>query len=153
MFLFRLIFKAPFAAYRAGRGTARLVGYRRVALVACGVGVGLLVAPTSGAELRRRIREAIARRRAGSEPSVEERVRLHLQQSPRTWHLPQPEVVAVPIEDGPGWEVILAGEATNAATCRDLESAAAAVTGVVRVDNRLRIASAATNVTTAPATD
>lgn len=151
MFLIRLMFKTPIAAFRAGRGTARLVGYRRVVLVGLGVGVGLLVAPTSGAELRRRIRETIARRRAGSEPSVEERVRLHLQQSPRTWHLPQPEVVAVPLEDGPGWEVILAGEATNAATCRDLESAAASVTGVVRVDNRLRLATTPTPATQTPA--
>lgn len=118
------------------------MGYRRVVLLGLGVGVGVLIAPASGAETRRRIRDLIARYRAGSEPSVEERVRAHLQQSPRTWHLPQPEVVAVPLDDQPGWEVILAGVAANDTARRDLELAAASVTGVVRVDNRLRLEAA-----------
>ncbi len=126
-------------AYKVGRGTTRVVGYRRVALIGVGVGIGLLVAPVPGAELRRRIRDEISRRRAGSEPSVEERVRQHLQQAPRTWHLPQPEVVAVAATEGPGWEVVLAGEVADDSSRRDLELAAASVTGVLRVDNRLRV--------------
>jgi osmotically-inducible protein OsmY len=134
-------------AYKVGRGTTRVVGYRRVALIGVGVGIGLLVAPVPGAELRRRIRDEIARRRAGTEPSVEERVRQHLQQAPRTWHLPQPEVVAVAATEGPGWEIVLAGEVADDSSRRDLELAAASVNGVLSVDNRLRI----TGATPAPA--
>lgn len=142
MFLLRMILKTPSTAVRAAGGTVRVVGYKRAALLATGVGIGLMAAPTSGRELRRRIRDAIASYRAGNEPSVEERVRSHLQQSPRTWHLPQPEVVAVRIGDSPGWEVILAGVASNDTARRDLEAAALSVTGVERVDNRLRIEAA-----------
>ncbi len=144
MLLARLVFKVPAMAWRAGKGSARVVGYRRVLLLGTGIGIGLLVAPTSGEVLRGRLRDALARRRAGSEPSVEERVREHLRRAPRTWHLPQPEVVAVPIIDGPGWEVILAGEIASDTARRDIEQAAASVTGVVRVDNRLRLAEGST---------
>ena len=133
----------PFdTAYKLSRSTTRALGYRRVALIGVGVGVGFLAAPVSGAELRRRVRDEIGRRRAGTEPSVEERVRQHLQQAPRTWHLPQPEVVAVAAPEGPGWEVVLAGEVADVSSRRDLELAAASVTGVLRVDNRLRVSGA-----------
>jgi hypothetical protein len=40
--------------YRAGR----LAGYRRLTVLAIGVGIGLLAAPVTGRELRARIREA-----------------------------------------------------------------------------------------------
>ena len=115
------------------------IGYRRVGLLTVGAAAGAVLSPVSGAELRRRIAEEIHRRRAGTEPTVEERVRQHLAQSPRTWHLPQPEVVAVSVGDGAGWQVILAGEITDDSARRDLEQASLSVTGVESVDNRLRV--------------
>ena len=115
------------------------IGYRRVGLLMVGAAAGAVLSPVSGAELRRRIAVEIHHRRAGTEPTVEERVRQHLAQSPRTWHLPQPEVVAVAVEDGTGWQVILAGEITDESARRDLEQASLSVTGVESVDNRLRV--------------
>lgn len=118
---------------------ARVIGYRRVALLAVGAAIGALVTPVSGPALRRRIIEEIARRRAGTEPGIEQRVRDHLAQSPRTWHLPRPEVVAVPVGDTAGWEIILAGEVPDEAAAADLEQATRSVSGVQAVDNRLRV--------------
>ena len=117
----------------------RFLGVRRSALVATGAAVGALVTPVSGAELRRRVSVAVAKRRAGAEPTIEDRVRRRLGDSPRTWHLPQPEVVAVRGEGEADWKIILAGSAPDEAARSDLELAAAAVTGVSEVDNRIRV--------------
>lgn len=130
------VLKAPF---RLGARGVRGLGARRVALLAVGAAIGALVTPVAGPELRRRITAAIAKRRAGGEPTVEERVRGRLAESPRTWHLPQPEVVAVPVDEGIGWRIILAGTAPDDAARTDLEVAARAVTGVADVDNRIRV--------------
>lgn len=119
--------------------TAKVIGYRRVALLGTGVAIGMVVTPVSGPELRRKISEEIAKRRAGSEPTIEDRVRQHLSTSPRTWHLPQPEVVAVRAIEGPGWEIILAGSVPDANSRSDLELACTTVSGVLSVDNRLRV--------------
>lgn len=119
---------------------ARIIGYRRVALLATGAAIGALVTPVAGAELRAKIIAEYKRRRAGTEPSVEQRVRDHLAKSPRTWHLPQPEVVAVAIGDTAGWEIILAGEVPEETARVDLEQATRSVAGVQSVDNRLRVA-------------
>lgn len=115
------------------------IGYRRVGLLVVGAAAGAVLSPASGPELRRRIAEEIKRRRVGTEPTVEERVRQHLAQSPRTWHLPQPEVVAVAVGDGSGWQIILAGEISDSSARSDLEQASLSVTGVASVDNRLRV--------------
>jgi hypothetical protein len=53
--------------YRAGRASVvggykagHLLGYRRMATLGVGIGIGLLLAPTSGAELRDRLKVAMA---------------------------------------------------------------------------------------------
>ena len=89
------LLKVVAVPFKVANRAVRLVGYRRVGLLMVGAAAGAVLSPVSGSELRRRIAEEIHRRRAGTEPTVEERVRQHLAQSPRTWHLPQPEVVAV----------------------------------------------------------
>lgn len=124
------------------RLTSRLVrgiGLRRLTLLALGAAVGALVTPVAGPELRRRVLDEFAKRRSGAEPTVEERVRRRLADSPRTWHLPQPEVVAVRDDGATEWRIILAGTAPDEAARDDLEIAARAVAGVDDVDNRIRV--------------
>jgi hypothetical protein len=116
--------------YRAGR----LLGYRRIFVFGAGVGVGLLLAPVTGAELRDRIRRAIEERTPQSGDDLAERVRFELSHSPRTWHLPQPAVEVV------GRTAILRGHAPHETGRADLERAAAAVVGVTGVDNQVVLA-------------
>jgi hypothetical protein len=54
---------------RIGWKAGRVVGFRRLALVGAGVGIGLLVAPSTGAEMRDRIRREWEKRQT-PEPSV-----------------------------------------------------------------------------------
>jgi hypothetical protein len=117
-------------SYRAGRA----LGYRRMLTLAIGVGIGLLIAPTSGQELRDSLRRWWEQRGGpDSDDVIAERVRRELSHSPRTWHLPQPAVEVV------GGRAILIGAAPHAAGKDDLERAAAAVAGVLEVENRLVI--------------
>jgi hypothetical protein len=119
--------------YRAGRR----LGFGRMTVFAAGAGVALLLAPTSGAELRERIRRALDQRRfAGglSDAEVADLVREALSQSPRTWHLPQPSIDVV---EG---TAILTGDAPHLSGKADIEDAVAAVPGVVGVDSRLVVA-------------
>lgn len=145
--LTRLSARTGFAAgrltARTGYRTGRRVGLTRVLAFGVGTAVGLLLAPTSGAELREKLRRIIDERRAaagGSDADVAVRVREALSQSPRTWHLPQPDVDVV---DG---TVILTGDAPHPSGKADIEEAVAAVPGVVGVDSRL-IVSVASNGT------
>jgi osmotically-inducible protein OsmY len=127
------------AGYRTGRLSARstyrasrLIGLRRTLVFGTGVGIGMLVAPTSGHELREKLRRQWESRRApASDDAVAERVRYELSHSPRTWHLPQPAVQVV------SGRAILTGGAPHATGKADIERAAASVPGVAEVDSRL----------------
>ena len=121
--------------YRAGR----ILGYRRVFVFAIGVGVGLLVAPVTGRQARAKLQELWEQRQGTGPGDLAERVRHELSHSPRTWHLPQPEVEVV------GTKAILRGSVPHEVGRLDLERTAAAVAGVVDVDNQLAIAGAGTN--------
>jgi hypothetical protein len=139
--LTRLSARTGFAAgkltARTGYRAGRRVGFTRVLAFAVGAGLGLLFAPTSGAELREKLRRFVEDRRAagsGSDAELAMRVRETLAQSPRTWHLPQPEVDVV---DG---KAILTGDAPHASGKADIEDAVAAVPGVIDVDSRLIVA-------------
>jgi osmotically-inducible protein OsmY len=120
---------------KAGYRTGRLVGYRRLMVFGIGVGVGLLVAPTTGREARDKLRAIAESRRAAARGDLAERVRFELSHSPRTWHLPQPTVEVV---DG---TAVLRGEVPHEVGRSDLERTAAAVAGVVGVDNQLAVSS------------
>ncbi|MGH9210398.1 MAG: BON domain-containing protein [Acidimicrobiales bacterium] len=148
MLPWRLVFGMSRASARAGYASGKLsartgyratrrVGLTRVVAFGAGVGVGLLVAPVTGHEMRERLRRRWEDLRAAPESDVElaERVRHQLAQSPRTWHLPQPDVEVV------AGTAVLTGEAPHPSGKADIERAAAAVPGVVGVDSRLVVPS------------
>jgi hypothetical protein len=120
---------------KAGYRTGRLVGFRRLVLFGLGVGVGLLVAPVTGREARAKLQELIEARRGAGGGDLAERVRFELSHAPRTWHLPQP---TVEVHDG---RAVLRGVVPHETGRQDLERTAAAVAGVVDVDNLLVISS------------
>ena len=126
--LLRLLFLPAKVGYRTGR----VVGFRRLFVLGAGIAIGLLVAPTPGRELRAKIHGLLEERRGGG-GDLAAKVRYDLSHSPRTWHLPQPEVEVV------AGTAILRGEAPHEVGRADLERTAAAVPGVVEVDNQLAI--------------
>jgi hypothetical protein len=147
-FLLTLPFKLLGLGFKTGAGSVklthrslRLMGYRRLFVFGAGVGVGLLIAPGPGAEMRAKLRE-IADSLRGTDAAISgggdlpSRVRDELSSSPRTWHLPQPSVSV----DGDG-RIVLSGDVPDATASSDLERVAAAVRGVVSVDNRLTVPS------------
>ena len=85
--LLRLLFFPAKVGYRTGR----VVGFRRLFVLGAGIAIGLLVAPTPGRELRAKIHGLLEERRGGG-GDLAAKVRYDLSHSPRTWHLPQPEV-------------------------------------------------------------
>lgn len=122
---------------KTGYRTGRLVGYRRIFLFGLGIGVGLLIAPMTGREARAKLQELLEARRGGAPTDLAERVRFELSHSPRTWHLPQPEVEVL------GATAILRGEVPHETGRAELERTAAAVAGIVAVENLLDIVSTA----------
>ena len=136
MFLIRLVFlpvRIALGSVGLGFRVGRLFGYRRLFVFGAGVVTGVLVAPVAGAEMRRRIQQAIEEGGVpgGGDGDVAERVRTELSRSPRTWHLPQPSVEAT------AGRVVLRGEVPHDLGRADLERTAASVPGVAAVDNLL----------------
>lgn len=119
---------------RALRLAARRLGLVGTAALLLGIGVGLLVAPVSGRQLRSRMRTLAAG--AGVVPDEEVRmaVREELAGAPRTWHLPQPEVVVH------GGVVTLRGSVPHDTARLEVEAAAAGVRGVQGIVNELQVA-------------
>jgi hypothetical protein len=113
---------------------ARLLGLRRLLWLGAGLAVGLLVAPTTGAEARARLRQLLEERRPAGDQDLAEKVRFELSHSPRTWHLPQPVVEVV------GNVAVLRGQVPHDAGREDLGRTAASVSGIVEVDNRVIVA-------------
>jgi hypothetical protein len=126
--------RLTFLPVRVGLRTARILGLRRLFWLGLGVAAGLLLAPTTGAELRARLRQLIEERRPQGDQDLAERVRFELSHSPRTWHLPQPVVEVV------GHVAVLRGQVPHDAGREDLGRTAASVAGIVEVDNRVVVA-------------
>ena len=125
--------KATKVAAKTGYRTGRLLGYRRLTVFAIGVFVGLLIAPGPGEELRARLKEWMQGLQLPSDPDLGDRVRFELSHSPRTWHLPQPEV---DVQDG---RVVLSGDVPHESARTDFEQTVTAVPGVTGVENLLTI--------------
>jgi hypothetical protein len=133
----RVSYGAGKLGVKTSYGLGRRVGISRLLALGLGVGIGLLVAPTSGEELRDRLRRELEARRApASDDAVADRVRYELSHSPRTWHLPQPGVEVV------AGTAILTGGAPHETGKADIERAAAAVPGVSSVESRLVVGTA-----------
>jgi hypothetical protein len=134
--LFLLPVTVAVMVLRLGFGVIRVIRVRRLVVFGLGVVVGLLAAPTTGAELRERIRRELEARKAPSDDELARRVRTELAQSPRTWHLPQPEVqVSAGI-------AVLRGQVPHEEARADLERAARSVRGVEDVESHLQVATA-----------
>ena len=113
-------------------GVRRLGAVGVLALLA-GVAVGLLVAPVSGAQLRARLRTLVRGSTAVPDDQVRLAVEQELSSSPRTWHLPQPDVAVR------GGVVTLRGSVPHDTARIEVEAAASAVRGVQGVVNDLAV--------------
>jgi hypothetical protein len=137
IFLLTLPFRMLGLGFKTGRGTVKLLGFRRLVVFGAGLGVGLLVAPRPGAELRAKLRAVLEEYQGSAATPTADlvtRVRDELASSPRTWHLPQPSVTLDGVD-----RVVLAGDVPDDTAKADLERVAAGVKGVVSVDNRLTV--------------
>jgi osmotically-inducible protein OsmY len=135
----RLLLGTAKIGVKTGYRSGRLVGYRRLTVLAAGVGIGVLVAPATGAQTRARLLALLEGARPADEGGLAEKVRYELLNSPRTWHLPQPSVEVV------GRAAVLRGTVPHETGRADLERTAAAVPGVASVDNRIEVGVIGTN--------
>ena len=111
------------STYRVGR----FIGLRRVLSSGSASASGCWSRPRPGRSCAPgSVASGSGRRAPATDDAVAERVRYELSHSPRTWHLPQPEVEVV------AGTAILTGGARHATGKADLERAAAAVPGVGR---------------------
>jgi hypothetical protein len=131
---FRIVLGVVGTLTGAGYKTVRRIGIRRMITFGAGVGVGLLVAPGPGTEMRQKLKERLEGfSPADPDTELADRVRFELTHSPKTWHLQQPEVAVL------GGRVTLRGEVDAEAGRQELERAAAAVPGVHGVDNLVTV--------------
>lgn len=63
---FRLLFGTARVSMKGGYRAGRMLGYRRLAVFGTGVAVGLLLAPMTGGELRRKVSEALGQQAPGT---------------------------------------------------------------------------------------
>jgi hypothetical protein len=118
---------------RLSARVTRLVGLKAWLLFALGIAIGLLFAPGPGRELRARLTR-LFQDDGGDDDDIESRVRFELAHAPRTWHLDQPDVAVI---EG---RVRLRGTSANSDDRHELARVAAAIPGVLGVDNQLTVA-------------
>jgi hypothetical protein len=116
---------------KATAKTTRAVGIKGFFFFGAGLLVGLFLAPSSGAELRKKLLGAGMA--PLSDDELADKVGFELSHAPRTWHLPQPEVAVV------AGRVELTGTVPHEAGREELERVAAAVPGVSGVENLVTV--------------
>jgi hypothetical protein len=131
-FTLRIGYKAGTLPIKATAKTTAAVGLKGFFFFGVGVAAGLVLAPASGADLRKKLLGAGAGQHL-TDSELAEKVGFELSHAPRTWHLPQPEVAVV------AGRVELSGSVPHEAGRDELERVAAAVPGVAAVENRLEV--------------
>jgi len=124
---FRTGFAVGKAPVTASRAAVRVVGVRGWLLFFVGLALGLLFAPGPGRELRAKL-QGLAQGGAGVDDDLQAKVAFELAHAPRTWHLPQPNVIVT------GNRVELVGTAATAEDRDELARVAGAIPGVGGVD-------------------
>jgi hypothetical protein len=139
---FRLVGRLLVAAFRLGwwsarvpvrvtARTTRVLGFKALVFFGAGLVIGVLFAPYKGSALRAQLRRRLATAKPVEDPDLATKVGFELAHAPRTWHLPQPEVAVL------SGRVQLTGEVPHARGREELERVAAAIPGVVGVENKL----------------
>lgn len=141
---FRLVRLGVVAAFRIGlglgsapvrltAGVGRRVGTVGLLSFLAGVGVGVVLAPSSGAQLRSRLRTLVAGEQRPRDAAVAQAVLDELAVAPQTWQLPRPSVEVV------GGVVTLSGHQPSEANRLAVEATASGVAGVRGVVNNLAV--------------
>ncbi len=130
----RIGFRLGALPARIGFRAGRLMGVRGWLFLVVGVLIGLVAAPMTGRDLRRKLQAYLGSPDSGT--SLADKVAFELAHAPRTWHLTQPEVSVR------GDEVVLQGVVADDDARDELGRVASAIPGVTRVDNRLDVADA-----------
>ncbi|MBI2704300.1 MAG: BON domain-containing protein [Actinobacteria bacterium] len=131
----RLTAKVAFLPVRAGRATTRMLGLKGLLFGLLGLAIGLLFAPVPGRELREKLLAMLSGSGSVPDDELADKVSFELSHAPRTWHLePQPEVSVL------AGRVVLSGEVRGGDARDEFARVAAAVPGVIAVDNQLEVA-------------
>jgi len=112
--------------------TVRLIGFRGLLFLAVGIGIGLLLAPEPGRDLRLKLQKLLEGG-GTSDAELAEKVTFELAHAPRTWHLDQPDVSV-----GSGRET-LRGTVPGDDARDELARVAGAIPGVAGVDNLVTV--------------
>ena len=116
-----------------GRTTGKLLGAKGLVGIVLGAIAVAFLTPFAGRELRARVRKLLAAPGIDDD-ELQARVGFELAHAPRTWHLTQP---VVSVHEG---RVHLAGQVADEDARTELVRVAAAIPGVVGVDDALVLA-------------
>lgn len=131
----KVVMKVALIPLRVSRAMTRVLGFRAVLLGFVGLVIGLLIAPVPGRQLREKLLALMAGGGAIPDDELADKVTFELSHAPRTWHLePQPDVSVL------GGRVVLTGEVRGEDARDEFARVAAAIPGVVAVDNQLEVA-------------